>query len=102
MRLRRWETPAFLSGRPSHSLPALHNRIIEIQPTMSVYEKAKEAAEFLKSRLPASLQNPQAAIVCGSGLSGLANTVEAEPRAEFDYASIPHFPRPTGKFLQYE
>lgn len=63
---------------------------------MSVYEKAREAASFLKSRLPADLQKPQAAVVCGSGLSGLANTVEAEPRAEFDFASIPHFPRPTG------
>ncbi|KAJ5246932.1 hypothetical protein N7468_001915 [Penicillium chermesinum] len=62
---------------------------------MSVFEKAKEAALFLKSRLPVDLQNPQAAVVCGSGLSGLANTVQAEPRAEFDYASIPHFPRPT-------
>ena len=63
----------------------------------STFERASEALSFLRDRLPKDLQHPQVAIVCGSGLNGLANTVEAEPRAEYDYATIPHFPRPTGK-----
>ncbi|KAJ5166503.1 purine nucleoside phosphorylase [Penicillium canariense] len=61
----------------------------------SAFDRANETVSFLKSRLPESLQSPKVAIVCGSGLGGLADTVHAEPRAEYDYASIPHFPRPT-------
>ena len=64
---------------------------------LSVLEQAHEAVELLKSQLPEGLQKPKVAVVCGSGLSGLADTVQAEPRVEYDYASIPHFPRPTGK-----
>ena len=66
---------------------------------MSVFEQAQEAVSFLRSHVPSGLQKPLVAIVCGSGLSGLADTVQAEPRAEYDYASIPHFPRPTGKLI---
>ncbi|KAJ5663732.1 purine nucleoside phosphorylase [Penicillium longicatenatum] len=62
---------------------------------LSALELAHEAVLFLNSRLPEGLQNPKVAVVCGSGLSGLADTVQAGPRMEFDYASIPHFPRPT-------
>lgn len=65
---------------------------------MSSFERATEAVSFLTKDLPKGLQKPQVAIVCGSGLGGLAETVQAEPRAEFDYASIPHFPRSTGDF----
>ncbi|KAJ5231321.1 uncharacterized protein N7469_005909 [Penicillium citrinum] len=62
---------------------------------MSTFERATEAVAFLTKDLPEALKKPQVAIVCGSGLGGLAETVQAEPRAEFDYTSIPHFPRPT-------
>ena len=60
-------------------------------------ERVHEAFSFLRENLPVSLQNPKVAIVCGSGLGGLANTIRDEPRAEFDYSSIPHFPHLTGK-----
>lgn len=63
----------------------------------SSFEQANEAVSYLKSRLPEGLQTPQVAIVCGSGLGGLADTVQSGFWAEFDYSSIPHFPRPTGK-----
>lgn len=62
--------------------------------TLNMYE---ESAHFLRARLPNSLQNPKIAIICGSGLGGLAGTVHGEERVELDYASIPHFPRSTGK-----
>ncbi|KAJ5903718.1 purine nucleoside phosphorylase [Penicillium tannophilum] len=62
---------------------------------LSVLEQAHEAVDFLNSRVPEGLQKPKVAVVCGSGLSGLADTVQAHPRVEYDYASIPHFPRPT-------
>lgn len=66
-------------------------------PDMSQLERARQAVSFLKDRLPKSLRTPKVAIVCGSGLGGLAETVHSEPRAEYDYSSIPHFPRPTGE-----
>jgi purine-nucleoside phosphorylase len=65
---------------------------------MSSFDRANEAVSFLTNGLPEGLRKPQVAIVCGSGLGGLAETVQSEPRAEFDYASIPHFPRSTGEF----
>ncbi|KAJ5279903.1 hypothetical protein N7478_005275 [Penicillium angulare] len=64
-------------------------------PDLSIWDQTQEAITFLTDSLPESLRKPQVAIVCGSGLSGLADTVQADPRVEYDYASIPHFPRPT-------
>lgn len=72
---------------------------IMAQPDMSLFGRANQAASFLKGRLPEGLRNPQVAIVCGSGLGGLADTVHAEPRAEYDYSSVPYFPLPTGETL---
>lgn len=45
---------------------------------------------YLRSRV--SIQ-PEVAIVCGSGLSGLANLVE--DAVTIEYTDIPHFPRST-------
>jgi purine-nucleoside phosphorylase len=64
---------------------------------LSSSDPVREAFTFLREHLPVSLQKPQVAIVCGSGLGGLASTICDKPRAEFDYSSIPHFPRLTGK-----
>lgn len=65
----------------------------------STFQRASEAAGYLQSRLPSGLRTPQVAIVCGSGLGGLAGTVDAHSKVEHDYASIPHFPRLTGELL---
>jgi purine-nucleoside phosphorylase len=62
--------------------------------TMDMYE---ESAKFLKTNTPESLQNPRVAIICGSGLGGLAGTVQEEGKVELDYGSIPHFSRSAGK-----
>ncbi|CAG8901931.1 unnamed protein product [Penicillium egyptiacum] len=62
---------------------------------LTSFERADEAVSYLRTKLPETLQKPQVAIVCGSGLGGLADTLKPESRIEFDYASIPHFPRST-------
>lgn len=69
------------------------------QSDLSILEKTQEAVASLTTRLPQNLQRPRVAIVCGSGLSGLADTIQADPRVEYDYASIPHFPQPTGMIV---
>ncbi|CAG7927084.1 unnamed protein product [Penicillium olsonii] len=61
----------------------------------SAFKRANEAVSYLRSSLPEGLQKPQVAIVCGSGLGGLADTIHPESRVEYDYKSIPHFPQST-------
>ncbi len=56
-----------------------------------------ESADFLRAQIPENLQSPKVAIICGSGLGGLAGMVKDEGKAELDYGSIPHFSRSTGK-----
>ncbi|KAI9367093.1 nucleoside phosphorylase domain-containing protein [Aspergillus egyptiacus] len=58
-------------------------------------EKTNDAFAFIRKLLPTQLQAPRVAIVCGSGLGGLANTLGNELRVEIDYSDIPHFPRLT-------
>ncbi|KAL1992976.1 hypothetical protein VTN49DRAFT_3733 [Thermomyces lanuginosus] len=62
---------------------------------ITTFERAQETAQFLAQRLEDPLRHPKVAIVCGSGLGGLADAVHASPRVEIDYASIPHFGRTT-------
>ena len=56
-----------------------------------------ESVEFLRAKIPESLRTPRVAIICGSGLGGLAGTVHEEEKFELDYKSIPHFPHSTGE-----
>ena len=63
----------------------------------NAYQRATETAKYVQSQLPESLQHPKVAIVCGSGLGGLADTIEAEPKIALDYANIPNFPQSTGE-----
>lgn len=49
-----------------------------------------EACDFISKR---SDIEPEAAVIIGTGLSGLAEEVETE--AEIPYSEIPHFPAPT-------
>lgn len=62
----------------------------------NILQQAKEAAAFIQNLLPPEINNPKIGIICGSGLGGLAATVEAQPRVEVDYGNIPHFPKSTG------
>jgi len=67
-----------------------------MQPS-TTHSKAQEAATFIQRDLDQRLQKPRVAIVCGSGLGGLADAVDAQqPRAQIEYSSIPYFASPTG------
>jgi len=57
---------------------------------------AAEALRVIQDQLPQALQKPAVAIICGSGLGGLAESVIPHPRHELTYAEIPYFPRSTG------
>ena len=63
----------------------------------NAYVRATETADYVRQQLPESLKYPKVAIVCGSGLGGLADTIEAEPKTALDYANIPNFPQSTGQ-----
>lgn len=69
----------------------------DLSATPNAYVRATETADYVRSKLPEALQVPKVAIVCGSGLGGLADTVEPETRVELAYSTIPNFPRSTGK-----
>lgn len=62
----------------------------------NAYQRATETTFYVRSQLPETLQKPKVAIVCGSGLGGLADTIENDPKVEIPYGNIPHFPRSTG------
>jgi purine-nucleoside phosphorylase len=82
---------------PLPSLEAPHTMDVAKHP--KTYELATETVNFVRSQLPESLQHPKVAIVCGSGLGGLAETIEAEPKKELSYEVIPNFPTSTGKLV---
>ncbi|KFQ84120.1 Purine nucleoside phosphorylase, partial [Phoenicopterus ruber ruber] len=54
------------------------------------YEVWKETADWLRAR---TVQRPKTAIICGSGLGGLADMLDN--KTVFPYEDIPHFPRST-------
>lgn len=54
------------------------------------YEVYKETADWLRAR---TAQRPRIAIICGSGLGGLADVLDN--KTVFLYEDIPHFPRST-------
>lgn len=62
----------------------------------NTFELATETARDLQASLPLELRGPAIAIICGSGLGGLADAVDIAPRSAIYYKDIPHFPRSTG------
>ena len=62
-------------------------------------ELASETAQYLQDLLPLQLRGPAIAVICGSGLGGLADAVEIAPRLEMHYRDIPHFPQSSGMTL---
>jgi purine-nucleoside phosphorylase len=75
------------------------NKFIKMEDVLAApnaYVRATETAQYVRSQLPEALQNPKVAIVCGSGLGGLADTIEPSPKVELAYGSIPNFPKSTG------
>lgn len=63
----------------------------------TTFVRATETAAYVRQQLPEALQRPKVAIVCGSGLGGLAETIEPEPKVELAYGTIPNFPQSTGQ-----
>jgi purine-nucleoside phosphorylase len=68
----------------------------ESKSKQTVFVRATETAAKLRSSLPSELAHPKLAIVCGSGLGGLADTIHAEPRKEIPYSDVPGFAVSTG------
>lgn len=68
--------------------------------TPNAHARATETAQYVRAQLPESLQKPKVAIICGSGLGGLAETIESDPKVELAYESIPNFPQSTGKHFR--
>lgn len=62
-----------------------------------ISKNAAEAYDYLQGQIPAELQSPTIAIICGSGLGGLSKAVQPHPKYEVDYENIPHFPEGKGK-----
>ncbi|PGH27926.1 purine nucleoside phosphorylase I, inosine and guanosine-specific [Polytolypa hystricis UAMH7299] len=62
----------------------------------SLHKQAQATLSYLLPRLPAHLTAPKFAIICGSGLGGLADSIDNQSsKAEFAYGDIPHFPKST-------
>jgi len=69
----------------------------DTQQRMSkVFLRATEAADYVRSKIPHELSKPRVAIVCGSGLGGIAELITSDIRTEIDYSDIPYFPEITG------
>jgi purine-nucleoside phosphorylase len=76
----------------SHSMSEAHSEAMT-----STYHRATETVDYLRLKLPSHLAKPRVAIVCGSGLGGLAETVNEVDKEEWKYADVPGFPRSTGE-----
>ncbi|KAG9527469.1 hypothetical protein KCU93_g5159, partial [Aureobasidium melanogenum] len=81
-------------------MAAVTDHLSSPKPSSEAYQRASASADFIRSKLPSHLQRPRVAIVCGSGLGGIADTVTADTKLEIDYHDIPNFPKTTGEFLQ--
>ena len=65
-------------------------------PATAPFAQATEALQYLQERLPPVLKHPTVGIICGSGLGGLATSVQLGPQVEANYADVPYFPISTG------
>lgn len=68
-----------------------------LQISPGVFQRASESADFIRSKVPAELHFPRVAIVCGSGLGGIASTINKDVSVEINYSDIPNFPKTTGE-----
>ena len=86
-----------------HSASHIRHTLFEAHDEMSgtsAFERATETTDFLRSKLPAHLSKPRVAIVCGSGLGGLAQTVNQGSEVEsWEYKDLPNWPLSTGEFI---
>ncbi|KAK5109490.1 hypothetical protein LTR62_006942 [Meristemomyces frigidus] len=80
-----------------HSITHIHHTLGDAhdEMTTSIFHRATETVESLRLKLPAQLARPRIAIVCGSGLGGLAETVNRNSREEWEYKDVANFPLST-------
>ena len=57
--------------------------------------RLEDANAYLRQNLLEDRDSPEIAIICGSGLDGVAEILSGAPR-EISYEYIPHFPKTTG------
>lgn len=69
----------------------------DLNPSPGLFDKATATVEQLRQALPKDLHSPKVAIICGSGLGGLADSINEEPRVEIPYAKALSFPVSTGR-----
>jgi purine-nucleoside phosphorylase len=62
------------------------------------YERAQSALKAILSKLPEEHQKPRVAIICGTGLGGIAEVLEPKTLIEIPYEDIPHFRVSTGEY----
>ena len=95
-----------------HSVSHLKHSYQDAHDEMSstIFNRCIETVEHLRLKLPDHLSHPRVAIVCGSGLGGLADVVNKEDyedegggkmkgKMEWEYKDVPNFPLSTGKLL---
>jgi purine-nucleoside phosphorylase len=87
-----------------HHLASLYHSATHLQHTWNdahsemnsnLYDRCIETVEFLRLKLPEKLAHPRVAIVCGSGLGGLAEAVNLEESESWNYKDVPNFPQST-------
>lgn len=74
------------------SLSDAHDEMVD-----SALQRTTETVEYLRLKLPTELARPRVAIVCGSGLGGIADIINKDSQKTFAYKDIPNFPRSTGR-----
>ncbi|KAI9891315.1 MAG: hypothetical protein M1814_002828 [Vezdaea aestivalis] len=62
---------------------------------MELLSKSQETSSFILKSIHPNLKNPTIAIVCGSGLGLLADSVRTDCRSDIYFKDIPNFPRTT-------
>ena len=83
-----------------HNVTHLQHTYAEAQDDMAsnIFAQATETVERLRLRLPLHLSKPRVAIVCGSGLGGLADVVNKdEESVDWAYKDVPGFSVSTGE-----
>lgn len=61
----------------------------------NLYAQCLETANFIRDSVPEELRSPEVGVICGSGLGGLADTVEEGARVDISYSDIPNFAQST-------
>lgn len=59
------------------------------------FDRATEAAEYIKSQYPVGFTTPKVAIICGTGLGGISTVLLPEGKVEIPYGQIPGFKQST-------